>query len=176
MKYFNRKPTKIINKPDLSTLDNLFAQIPSNFAPTPTAKSMKATRPSTPMLDALVNTPKAAAKPGIHVSGSTVAPAPIPSAAPAASTTASESRIASAVLEMLQKSLGKTAQTGLAPLLTAAAARHDAAISAKLADQAKGQKVVPNSHLTGLQRLIANANSKGDSSKSSSAPNPPVRI
>jgi hypothetical protein len=171
MKYFNRKPTKIINKPDLSKLDNLFAQIPSNFAPTPKTKvsPMKSTRPSTPMLDALVNTPKSAAKPGVHVSGSSVTP----SAAPTTSTTASESRIAAAVLQMLQKSI-PTPATGLHGLIEKARAKHTAELDAKMKREAQGPRPVQNSHLKGIARLLAN--SKGDSSKSSTVANPPVRI
>lgn len=180
MKFFTKKPliepSKSIAKLDLSNLDRLMNQLPDNFDATPKAKSMQSSsKPSTPILDHMLTIPSAKkSSEGIKVTGSSHAPASIPSAAPATSTTASENRVAEAVLALLQKSLGKPAQTGLAPLLTAAAARHDATISAKLADQAKGQKVVPNSHLTGLQRLIANANAKN--APSSKIPNAPVRI
>jgi hypothetical protein len=180
MKFFTKKPiikpSKAKSNLDLSNLDRLMNQLPDNFAPTPKARSMQSPpKPKTPLLDHMLTIPSAK-KPteGIKVTGSSHAPAAIPSAAPAASTTASENRVAEAVLALLQKSLGKPGQTGLAPLLTAAAARHDATISAKLADQAKGQKVVPNSHLTGLQRLIANANAKN--APSSKIPNAPVKI
>ena len=150
-------------KPD--KLTELFERLEN----TAQKSQLKANRPSTPILDYMLTIPSTK-KPaeGIKVTAS------IPSAAPAASTTASESRIAAAVLDMLQKSLGKPAQTGLAPLLTAAAARHDAAIAEKQVKQAKGIPVPQNSHLTGLARLIAN--SKGDSSKSSTVPNAPLRM
>lgn len=131
---------------------------------------MKANRPSTPILDYMLKTPSAAAKPGIRVSGSTVAPAPVPSST---APTESENRIAAAVLQMLQKSIPAPA-TGLHGLLEKARAKHTAELDAKMKREAQGPRPVQNSHLKGMARLLAN--SKGDSSKSSSAPNAPVRI
>jgi hypothetical protein len=122
----------------------------------------------TPMLDRILAA-KPAAKPGVNVTSSTTAPAAVPSTAP----TESENRIAAAVLQMLQKSIPAPA-TGLHGLLEKARAKHTAELDAKIAKQAKGIPVPQNSHLKGMARLLAN--SKGDSSKSSTVANSPLRI
>jgi hypothetical protein len=130
---------------------------------------MKVNRPSTPILDHMLKTPSAAAKPGVNVTSSTTAPAAVPSTAP----TESENRIAAAVLQMLQKSIPAPA-TGLHGLLEKARAKHTAELDAKMKKEAQGPRPVQNSHLKGMARLLANAQSKD--APSSNAPNAPVRI
>jgi hypothetical protein len=128
--------------------------------------SMKSpSKVQTPMLDRILAA-KPAAKPGVNVTSSTTAPS---STAP----TESENRIAAAVLQMLQKSIPAPA-TGLHGLIEKARAKHAAELDAKMKKEAQGPRPVQNSHLKGMARLLAN--SKGDSSKSSTVANPPVRI
>jgi hypothetical protein len=172
MKFFTTRPIikPSIAKLDLSNLDRLMNQLPDNLAPK--AKSMQSpSKSKTPILDHMLTIPstKKPAKPGIHVSGSSVTAAPVPSAAP----TESENRIAAAVLQMLQKSIPAPA-TGLHGLIEKARAKHTAELDAKMKKEAQGPRPVQNSHLKGMARLLAN--SKGDSSKSSSAPNAPLRM
>ncbi len=157
MKFFTNKPiikpSKAKSNLDLSNLDRLMNQLPDNFAPTPKAKSMQSpSKPKTPILDHMLTIPstKKPAKPGIHVSGSSVTAAPVPSAAP----TESENRIAAAVLQMLQKSIPAPA-TGLHGLIEKARATHDIAFKAAEKKQDAGLKrLAGGQQLTGLARLI----------------------
>lgn len=142
MKYFNRKPTKTINKPDLSKLDNLFNQLPDNFAPTPKTKvSPMKSKVHTPILESLVAA-KAAGK-----------PSPIQQAS-AEATADLSSRVAQEVLKLLQKALPSPAG-GLHGLLEKARATHDIAFKAAEKKQDAGLKRLAGSQqLTGLARLI----------------------